>query len=75
MTYREDLKGERVRPGACPQCGKAVDIAVEDDGWDDGLDHYIEYATFECADCGRTDKVRIVYTVSEWIMGWGHREE
>lgn len=48
---------------------------TEDDGWDDSLTYYVEYAVFECEKCGRTDHIRIVYTPSEWIMGWGHREE
>ena len=75
MTRRETLEGERVPRWKCPTCGGSVgEVAVDDTGWDEGLDHYVEYATFTCGDCGRKHNVRIVYTETEWIDGWGDEE-
>jgi len=76
MTYRETLEGERIPGWICPVCGgNAGEVSVDDTGWDEGLDYYIEYARFRCGDCGREHKVRIVYAEAEWIDGWGGKEE
>ena len=76
MTYREDLEGERMERWVCPDCGSAAgEVDTVDTGWDDSLDHYIEYAVFTCGDCGREHRVRIVYSETEWIKGWGHHPE
>ena len=76
MTYREDLEGRRIVMRQCPKCGcAALSIEVDDSGWDDGLEHYIEYARVHCGECGEEHKVRIVYTESEWVEGWGHHPD
>ena len=76
MTYRETLEGERIPRWKCPVCGgNAGEVAVDDTGWNEELDHYVEYARFKCGDCGRVNRVRIVYAEAEWIDGWGDKEE
>lgn len=76
MTFKEDLKGKRMERWVCPDCGDtAGNVDVEDSGWDDNQDCYVEYAVFTCGDCGHRHKVRIVYCETEWIKGWGHHPE
>lgn len=76
MNYSETLEGPRTTVWQCPHCGNnGLEVEVDDSGWDDNLENYVEYARVRCDDCDKESKVRIVYSMAEWITGWGNHPE